>query len=58
MPQIVAAQVAVAELGHYLIPVGGIAQDRGGDPAAARAGEQAGPATEITSVEVLTNSLQ
>ena len=40
--QVVAAQVLVAERGHDLVPVGGVAEYRGGDPAAAGAGEQSG----------------
>ncbi|GJF23755.1 hypothetical protein SHO565_43190 [Streptomyces sp. HO565] len=42
MAQVVAAQVFVAELGDDVVPVGGVAQDCGGDASAARAGEQAG----------------
>lgn len=36
----VAAQVLVAEAGDNLLPVGRVAQDRGGDASSARAGEQ------------------
>jgi hypothetical protein len=40
--QVVAPQVAVAQGGDDLVPVGGVAQHGGGDPAAAGSGEQAG----------------
>lgn len=42
VPEVVAAQVFVAELGDHVVPVGGVAQDGGGDASAARAGEEAG----------------
>jgi hypothetical protein len=42
VPEVMAAQVFVAELGDYVVPVRGVAQDGGGDASAARAGEQAG----------------
>ncbi len=42
MPQVVAAQVFVAEFRDDVDPVGRVAQDRGGDTSASRASEQAG----------------
>jgi hypothetical protein len=42
MAQVVAAQMLVAQGGDDFVPVGGVAQDGGADPAAARSGEQAG----------------
>lgn len=39
--EVVAAQVLVAQLGDHLVPVGRVAQDRGGDASCARAGEHA-----------------
>lgn len=42
VPEAVAAQVFVAELGDHVVPVGGVARDCGGDASAARTGEQAG----------------
>lgn len=42
VPEVVAAQVLVAEFGDHVVPVGGVAQDGGGDASAARAGEEAG----------------
>ena len=41
MPQIVPAEVLEPELGDYLVPVGGVAENSCGDAPAARAGEQA-----------------
>lgn len=41
VPEDMAAHVLVAELGDDVVPVGGVAQDRGGDTAAPRPGEQA-----------------
>jgi hypothetical protein len=41
VPQVVTAQMLVAELGDDLVPVGRVPQYRPGDPAAARAGEDA-----------------
>ena len=38
----VSAEVFVAEVGDDLVPVGGVAQDRGGDATAFGSGEQAG----------------
>lgn len=40
MPQVVPPKVLVSEARHHLVPMGGIAQDRRGNPAAAGAGEQ------------------
>jgi hypothetical protein len=42
MPKVVPAQMLVAEPGHDLVPVRRVTKDRGGDPAAARSGEDAG----------------
>jgi hypothetical protein len=42
VPEVVAAQVFVAELGDHIVPVGGVAQDGGGDASAARARDEAG----------------
>nr|WP_229926978.1 hypothetical protein [Streptomyces rubradiris] len=42
VPEVVAAQVFVAEPDDHVVPVGGVVQDGGGDASAARAGEQAG----------------
>src|SRR5712672_1665180 len=41
MTQVMTPQVAMSELGYHVVPVRGVTQDRGGDPAAARSGEQA-----------------
>lgn len=40
VPEVVAAQVLVAEFGDHVVPVGGVAQGGGGDASAAWAGEQ------------------
>jgi hypothetical protein len=40
MPQIVPAQVLIAEPSHHVIPMRGVTKDRCADPAAAGAGEQ------------------
>jgi hypothetical protein len=42
VPEVMAAQVLVAEFGDHVVPVRGVARDGGGDASAARAGEQAG----------------
>jgi hypothetical protein len=41
VPEVMAAHVLVAELGDDVVPVGDVAQDRGGNTAAPRPGEQA-----------------
>jgi hypothetical protein len=40
MTQVMTPQVVMSELGYHVVPVRGVTQDRGGDPTAARAGEQ------------------
>lgn len=42
VPEAVAAQVFVAERDDHVVPVGGVAQDGGGDASAARATDQDG----------------
>ena len=42
MPQVVPAQMLIAESHHDFVPMRCIPQDGGGDASAARAGEQAG----------------
>src|SRR5262249_29820503 len=42
VPKVMAAKVFIAQLGDNLVPVRRIAKDRRGDPAAGRAGEEAG----------------
>lgn len=53
VPQAVASQVLVAELGDDLVPVGGVPQDGGGDASAARPGEQAGVGSVADGQEAL-----
>src|SRR4029077_4203564 len=45
------------ELGDHLVPVRRIAQDRGGDPAATRAGEKPGTRVWANAVEAAGNQL-
>ncbi|GGT45275.1 hypothetical protein GCM10010207_51910 [Streptomyces atratus] len=42
VPEVMAAQVLVPELGGDVVPVGGVTQDCGGDTAAPRPGDRAG----------------
>jgi len=42
VPQVVPTEVLIAEPGHDVIPMRGVTQDRGGDPAAAGAGKEPG----------------
>ena len=55
MTQLVTAQVLVAELGDHFVPVGRVAQHRRGDPAAARAPEDAGRRVVANRVEASFN---
>jgi hypothetical protein len=51
VPQVVTTKVFVAELGDHFIPVGCVAQHRRGDPAAARACEDASRRVKADRVE-------
>jgi hypothetical protein len=53
VPQVMAAQMLIAELDDDLIPVGRVPQDSGGDPPAARTREDAGSGVMADRVEAL-----
>jgi hypothetical protein len=57
VPQIVASEVLVAELGHGFVPVGCIAKHRGGYPASTRPSEETGIRATVHRVEAAFDQL-
>jgi hypothetical protein len=51
VPQIVSAKVLIPQPDHHLIPVGGVAKNGGGDPAASWSGNQPGPRVAPNGIE-------